>query len=203
VKAFRLLFITIISFAQFITLARADTLILKTGENVTGSFDGGTARVVKFRTTSGSVKEYDILTIQQILFSDDDKTAVLPTTPTATNPSTASNAAYTFPAGTKLTVLMIDSIGGENQTEGSLFLASLDAPMMNGGVEVIPKGADVWGRVTGSAPLGLELTQLFFNGNTYSIRAEGPKIEKTEIPADAKLEFELKAPLVITPREEL
>jgi len=198
VKALGSLFIFIISFAITTSAVCADTLILKTGENVTGSFDGGTARVVKFRTTSGSVKEYDILTVQQILFSDDDKTAVSPTTSATSN---ASNAAYTFPAGTKLTVRMIDSIGSDDQTAGSLFLASLDAPMINAGVEVIPKGADVWGRVTGSVPLGLELTQLFFSGNTYSITAESSKVEKPDIPAQTKLEFTLKEPLVIGPRE--
>jgi hypothetical protein len=194
-RAVRSFFGVMIALALMAALAWGDTLVLKTGESVTGSFDGGTTRVLKFRTSGGAVKEYDIMTVQEILFSDEQKPTALPT------PTENKKAAdYTFPAGTKMNIRMIDSIGSENQTEGSLFLASLDAPMRNGGVEVIPKGADVWGRVANSDPLGLELTQLFFNGNTYSISAESSKLEMLEIPADTKLEFTLKEPLVVEPR---
>jgi hypothetical protein len=48
----------------------ADTLVLKSGERVSGYFEGGSARVVKFRTADGVVKDYDILTVQTIQFGD-------------------------------------------------------------------------------------------------------------------------------------
>ena len=201
-------FITIITLLALVAApAFADTLILKTGERVTGYFEGGTARVVKFRASSGDVKDYDILSVQQIQFSDDQKTTVLPTAPESTSASSASaaaapsaqapqlrsaserpafpptagnaaNTAYTFPTGSRIVIRMIDSISSEKQSVGTPFVATLEEPLSYGGVEVAPKGADVRGRVstlsdagriTGSAQLGLELTQIFVNGIPYSI----------------------------------
>jgi len=148
------------------------------------------------------VKEYDVLNVQQILFSNEQKTTVFPTS--SAEPSSTPNAAHTLPAGSKITIRMIDSIGMENQTAGSLFLASVEQPIMSGGVEVIPKGANVWGRVTASNPPGLELTLIVVNGVPYSITtAEYRAGEKLDIPPEMKLEFTLEEPLVVAAREEL
>ena len=38
--------------------AFADTLVLKNGEKVTGYYEGGTARVIKFRAADGAIKDY-------------------------------------------------------------------------------------------------------------------------------------------------
>src|SRR5438132_284596 len=51
--------------------ALADTLVLKSGERITGFFEGGSARVLKFRLADGSVRDYDILSIQTVQFGDD------------------------------------------------------------------------------------------------------------------------------------
>jgi len=201
-RAIKSIITIMISMAFATSPAWADTLVLKSGDHITGSFDGGTARVVRFRSFSGGVKEYDVLSVQQIQFSAAEPPA-----------SATKDTVYTIPTGSKITIRMTDSIG-ENQTAGSLFLASLDVPLMDRGVEVVPKGADVWGRVTGPSPLGLELTQMFFDGNTYSMNTaeyhevgENPaavqaitKGETLNIPAETKLEFTLKAPFVIATR---
>src|SRR5215831_2658122 len=63
--------VAIIVLAAFAAMpVLADTLVLKTGERVSGYFEGGSARVVKFRTADGAVKDYDILTVQTIQFGD-------------------------------------------------------------------------------------------------------------------------------------
>ena len=104
----------------------ADTLLLKTGERVNGYFEGGSARVVKFRLTDGVVKDYDIFSVQTIQFGETSS----PITPSTTNrlapanpapaadtrlrpgaerppaqPASgiAANTAYTIPTGTKVT----------------------------------------------------------------------------------------------------
>jgi hypothetical protein len=154
---------------------------------------------------------------------------------------------------------MIDPINSEKNKLGDTFAAVLDEPLEQGGVEVIPRGADVRGRianineagrVAGSAQLGLELTQVIVNGIPYSVttseyeevgesrggqtakRAAGgaaigaiigaiagggkgaaigagvggggatavqvmTKGEKLNIPSETKLEFTLRAPLVV------
>ena len=196
-------------FAILAIAAFADTLVLKSGEKISGFFEGGSARVIKFRTSDGVVKDYDLFSVQQIQFGD-DKTASSPSSTSsttaststsnsaATRPSTAdprllpstervtrptsnnaANTAWTIPTGSKIVIRMIDSVNSEKSKVGDQFIAVLDEPVLQGGVEVIPHGADVRGRianvneagrVAGAAQLGLELTQIVVNGIPYSDR---------------------------------
>jgi hypothetical protein len=73
---------------------------------------------------------------------------------------------------------MIDGINSETNKIGEQFIAVLDEAVSQDGIEVIPRGADVRGRianineagrVAGSAQLGLELTQIVVNGIPYSV----------------------------------
>src|SRR5689334_78902 len=121
-------FVTVLAF--FALPAFADTLVLKSGEHVTGYYEGGSARVVKFRSADGSVKDYDILAVQQIQFGDQATPA--PRQTTSTTPATsgseprllpgserpparptsnsAANTAFTVPTGSKIVIRMIDSV---------------------------------------------------------------------------------------------
>jgi hypothetical protein len=257
----------------------ADTLLLKSGERVSGYFEGGTARTVKFRASDGVAKDYDILTVQQIQFGD-ATAAAKPAAPAPSSASaaprlvpgnervtrpTSSNAAstgFTIPTGSKITIRMIDSINSETNKVGETFIATLDEPLMQEGLEVVPRGADIRGRIAnvneagriaGAAELGLELTQIIVNGIQYSLqtseyaeKAEGrggqtakragigagigaaigaiagggkgaaigagvggggataiqvmTKGDKLNIPSETKLEFTLRAPLVVAAR---
>ena len=188
--------------------ALADTLVLKSGERVSGYFEGGSARVIKFRTNDGVLKDYDLLYVQQIQFGE-DKTSATPSAQTSTSPSVAPNSAdsrpansaeprllggterathptssnaaatgWTIPTGTKLVIRMVDSVNSERNKLGDTFIATLDEPLVQNNIEVVPRGADVRGRianineagrVAGAAQLGLELTQLIVNGIPYSL----------------------------------
>src|SRR5687767_2218290 len=66
--------------------AFADTLVLTDGTRVSGYFEGGTARVVKFRGSDGATKDYDILKVQQIVF----ESAPIPASAPAPTPSAAA-----------------------------------------------------------------------------------------------------------------
>jgi len=183
--------------------AFADTLILKSGERLSGYFEGGTARVVKFRSSDGSLKDYDILSVQQIQFGDASVTNAAPANraapanaatssatadprlrPSAERPparpaaNNAANTGYTLPTGSTISIRMIDSINSEVNKVGDTFVAVLDVPIVSGGVEVVPRGADIRGRISnvneagrvaGKAELGLELTQLVVNGISYNV----------------------------------
>jgi hypothetical protein len=266
--------------ALFAAPAFADTLVLKTGERVSGYYEGGTARTVKFRPSDGVAKDYDILSVQQIQFGDPTPAAAKPAAPAPATSSaeprlvpgservtrpTSSNAAstgFTIPTGSKITIRMIDSVNSETNKVGETFIATLDEPLLQGGLEVVPRGADVRGRIAnvneagriaGSAQLGLELTQIIVNGIQYSLqtseyaeKAEGrgaqtakragigagigaaigaiagggkgaaigagvggggatavqvmTKGDKLNIPSETKLEFTLRAPLVVAAR---
>jgi len=179
----------------------ADTLVLKSGEKISGYYQGGTARVIKFQTADGAVKDYDLLSVQQIEFGDGNTAAapapaparapVAATAPSAdprllpgnqrvTRPTSATAAAtgLTVPTGSKIVIRMIDGINSEKNKVGDAFVAVLEEPILQNGTEIVPKGVDVRGRianaesagrVTGSAQLGLELTQIYVNGIPYSL----------------------------------
>src|SRR5262245_39726683 len=66
--------------------AFADTLVLKDGTKISGYFEGGNARVVKFSGGDGAIKDYDILQVDRVIFEG----APVPPTPAA---STVSNPA--------------------------------------------------------------------------------------------------------------
>ena len=196
--------------AAFVLLAApafSDTLVLRNGEKISGYFEGGSPRVIKFRTSDGVVKDYDLLSVQQIQFGD-EKTASSPNSSNATTSSSnaatsrsatsgadprllpgneritrpastnAANTGWTIPTGSKIVIRMIDSVNSETNKLGDTFVAVLDEPISQGGVEVIPRGADVRGRIAkiddagrlkGSAQLGLELSQIIVNGIPYSV----------------------------------
>jgi len=191
-------------FALLAVPAFSDTLVLKSGEKISGFFEGGSARVIKFRTSEGVVKDYDLFSVQQIQFGDDKAATsssssststsseaaartnnsadprLLPSNERVTRPtsSNAANTAWTIPTGSKIVIRMIDSVNSERSKIGDQFTAVLDEAVLQGGVEVIPRGADVRGRianvneagrVAGSAQLGLELTQIVVNGIPYSV----------------------------------
>lgn len=190
----------IAAFALLAAPAFSDTLVLKNGEKISGYFEGGSPRVIKFRTSDGVVKDFDLLSVQQIQFGD-EKTAssanssnaatprsaassadprLLPGTERVTKPAStnAANTGWTIPTGSKVVIRMIDSVNSETNKLGDTFVAVLDEPISQGGVEVIPRGADVRGRIAkiddagrfkGSAQLGLELTQIIVNGIPYSV----------------------------------
>jgi len=188
----------IVMLALFAVPAFSDTLILNTGERISGYFEGGSARVIKFRMNDGLVKDYDIRSVQQIQFGEEKTTtSSTPTTRAATSnvpadpklvpgservtrPASpnAANTGYTIPTGAKVVIRMIDSINSETNKVGETFIAVLDEAISQGGVEVIPRGADVRGRIAnineagriaGSAQLGLELTQIVVNSIPYSV----------------------------------
>lgn len=62
----------------------ADTLVLKNGNLISGYYEGGTARVILFRTDTG-LGEYDLLTVQEIRFGGD----VVSSTPAVAEPAAA------------------------------------------------------------------------------------------------------------------
>jgi len=269
-------------FALFVAPAFSDTLVLKSGEKVTGYYEGGSARVIKFRTHDGAVKDYDLLSVQQIQFGDEKSASTTSNTNTSntntssttprlvagnervTRPasSNAANTGWTVPTGSKILVRMIDSVNSETNKVGETFVAVLDEAVTQNGIELIPRGADVRGRIAnlegagrikGKAELGLELTQIVVNGIPYSVTTseyeqagesrggqtakrvgigagigaaigaiagggKGAAIgagvggggatavqvltkgEKLNIPSETKLEFTLRAPLVVAGR---
>ena len=196
--------------AVFVLLAitgYADTLVLKNGQRISGYYEGGTSRVIRF-SNNGSVQEYDLLAVSGIEFGGDIVASsptieapppalerrverVVPDTPdepvrlqareeigNEPTSNSAANTAFTVPAGSNLLIRMIDSIDSETDVVGTAFTARLVEPLLMEGIEVAPEESEVRGRiaqvqsagrVSGSAELRLELTQIVVNGIPYAL----------------------------------
>ena len=81
-------------------------------------------------------------------------------------------------AGTTITIRMIDGVDSAVNQAGEVFHASLDAPIVVGDDVIVPKGVDVYvrltnassaGKMTGQSELKLALAKLDFQGQSYPL----------------------------------
>ncbi len=178
-------------------IGMADTITMKNGRVINGTFLGGTARQV--RVDDGSqVQTLDVTDIARIEFGGGlTSSAMAPAEPpaqappvqTSTRPETAttstSNAprlGITLPAGTNFVIRMIDAVDSETATVGQNFAASLDAPVVDSqGGTIIPRGADVTlklvdskqsGKISGRTELALSLMQVRVHGQFVDINSQ-------------------------------
>ena len=161
------LLIAVLSLAS---AAYADSLELKNGSSINGAFVGGTQNEISFKVGS-SVQNYRLTDISSIRFDS------VPVVPASANNSTKSFPA-TIRAGTQICVRTIDAIDSTKNHVGDRFQASLEVALTVDGNVVVPKGADVYGRLmesktsgtfTGKSELRLELTGIVVNGQTVSL----------------------------------
>ena len=84
----------------------------------------------------------------------------------------------TIPAGTELTIRMVDSVDSEVHKTGQVFRASLDSPIVVDDETVVPAGVDVFvrlaeaksaGRMAGRSELRMELARMIYQGKSYSL----------------------------------
>jgi hypothetical protein len=88
-------------------------------------------------------------------------------------------AKVTIPANTTLSVRLLDGLDSERNQVGDTFKATLNSPIVIDDRVVLPRDADVQGRVVevksagrfaGESNLTIELTSLTVNGKTYNIQ---------------------------------
>ena len=102
-----------------------------------------------------------------------------PTPPPPPQPRTV-----TVPAGSTITVRMIDGVDSKVNTTGQVFKASLDAPIVVDNRVIVPKGADVYvklvnassaGKIKGRSELTLDIQSIIFQGRTYNVSTSDVK----------------------------
>jgi hypothetical protein len=104
--------------------------------------------------------------------------AAAPPPPPPPLPPLPQPTQYQVPAGTTVSIRMIDSVDSSVNQAGEVFHASLDAPIVVGNDVVVPKGADIYlrlasvssaGKMTGQSELRLELVKLIYEGQSYPL----------------------------------
>jgi hypothetical protein len=147
-------------------LCFADTITLKNGGVIEGTYLGGDARRVKI-ANGDRVDSYSVDEIQSIQFGghhdaghrDGEFRDSQPPPPPAYSRgpeglerrTDAPPNAYpppppngiVIPSGTALVVRMIDPVDSQNDTLGQTYRASIDEPVVVDGQTLIPRGADV------------------------------------------------------------
>jgi hypothetical protein len=160
-------------------LGLADSITLRDGRVVNGSYLGGDARSVRF--AAGNRVE-----ISSIAFGD-----VAPPNELQPPPASARRedrredrreeprGGQELRSGSTLTVRMIDSVDSQRDQVGKMFRASLDEPVVDSnGNTIIPRGADAnvkliddkeSGKLAGRTVLTLSLASIMVNGRMVDV----------------------------------
>ena len=175
----------------------ADSIVLRSGKTVEGTYLGGDARRVRV-AVGDEVQTINIDDISQIRFGTAPAAAATPAPkpaptkqraeilrpdtlsarPAPARPATASAQRSEIPAGTSMVIRLIDDVDSERDSVGQTFRASIDEPVVVDGRTLIPRNADVVaklvadrqaGRLTGRTELTLDLQSVTVNGRAVEI----------------------------------
>jgi len=172
----------------------ADTLYLKNGTVVGGTYLGGTARQVRM-DVGDKVESYDLADVTKIEFQSVSAAAPQPAPPPReeprerqerpriqrSDPDPAPASSLTIPSGTVIKVRMIDAVDSETSQLGQTFQASLDDPIVIEGQTVVPRGADIVaklvedkqsGKISGRTELTLDLVSMRVNGRMIDLTTQ-------------------------------
>ena len=170
-------------FGALACASNADTLSLKDGRTVQGTYLGGDARQIRV-AIGERVQTFEVSEVAGIQFGAPQVAAVAPPErPVLLRPErpvifVPAKPAAELPAGAILAVRMIDDIDSERDRVGQEFKASIDEPVMAGDRAVIPRGADVIvkliddkeaGKLSGRTELTIDLVSVQVNGRMVDI----------------------------------
>jgi hypothetical protein len=159
-----------------------------------------------FLPDGGRTQRHAISTVDRISFTDTATTSSTATSTTDGNTSandtynSRRNTTYSstrsrtaeplIPAGTVITVSMIDAIDSNETDVGRRYRASLDEPVVVDGRTVAPRGSDATvevvrvdqsGTVSGREEIALALTEIVANGRTIR-----PQTQHAEVSAKSR-----------------
>jgi len=185
-------FFCVLAILTVAVTVQADTLYLKDGKVVGGTYLGGTARQIRM-DLGDRVASYDLADVAKIEFQSVSAAAPPEAPPPprdlpdnrprlrhSDNDSEPANS-ITIPSGTVLKVRMIDGVDSETSQLGQTFQASLDDPVMIDGQTVVPRGADIVaklvedkqsGKISGRTELTLDLVSMRVNGKMVDLTTE-------------------------------
>jgi hypothetical protein len=180
--------------ALMVDAALADTLELRNGSVIKGTYVGGNESQISFRVGS-SVQQYDVNDVATLRFESAPAHSDRSPAPRRQDndfaqrndrdkdrddrPHANSSAdRVTVVSGTRLLVRMTDSIDSSKNSAGDKFAATLDQALYVDNLLVAPRGTEVYGRldeaqqaghISGRSQLKLSLTGMVINGQTIAL----------------------------------
>lgn len=194
-----------LSLALAVTAA-GDTLELRDGRVLQGSYKGGTAEMLHFEIDGvlHGVPLADVLSVGFLGRRPGDATGP------AAKPAPAAPATARVAAGTRLRVRLTDTLDPRVNTPGDSFGATLEMELQANGTTIVASGSPVFGKIadfSGAGGFTLELSALqigetaqpIVTGSQQSLSGAGsgpaaraPEAER--LPAGTLLEFRLLQP---------
>jgi hypothetical protein len=181
-----------------VSVSWADTLVLKNGRSVSGSYLGGDSRQIRL-AVDDRIETFSVSDVVRIEFgslaspgaappsessaaapapaaSRDERPSALRdrTSPPPSAPSRASGAE--IPAGTTITVRMNDPVDSRADSIGQTYRASLDEPIMIDGEVVLDRGADVVAKLVDDKESGRLAGKTVLTLDLQSITIDGRNI---------------------------
>lgn len=155
-------------------VAHADTLRLKNGASFEGTFLGADTREVQFVGPDGVSRRYAISGLAGVEFAMRvTQTAAAPPA-RAVAAQAAPRANVVIPAGTQVTIRMIDSIDSTRTAASERFRASIDDPVVVGNDVIIPRGAACTVQIVQvqeNKEMAVKLYDVTVNGKAYDVVA--------------------------------
>jgi hypothetical protein len=171
------------------TICLADTITMKDGRVIQGTYLGGTARQVRV-AIGDQVQTLDVSDVARIEFGG-SAPAEAPAPPPMREerrearpeaPPQPPVLGITLPAGASFVIRMIDSVDSQTAQVGQSFAGSLDSPVVDAnGQTIIPRGADVVlklvdskqsGKIAGRTELALAVMSVRVNGQLVDVRTQ-------------------------------
>jgi hypothetical protein len=215
----------ILVIAAAVSAVSADTLTLRDGKTVEGSYLGGSARQIRM-AVGDEIRTFDVSDVQSVRFEGAVTSAVpavkvitadpapaparpilraeqaapvvaaapaapavvAPAAPAVARAPAAPSVAVArasgpeIPAGTNITIRMIDDVDSQGAALGQTFKASVDEPVTVDGRVLVPRGADVTtklvefkepGKLAGGGQLTLDLSSITVDGKTIDVSTTG------------------------------
>ncbi len=166
-------------------LLQADSLYLRDGRTLNGTFLGGNSREVRFLEEGGRTQRYSITAVRSVTFGATESPAVRSSgVYQDTRAGTRARAGdMVAPAGTVVTVRMIDAIDSDATDAGKTYRGTLDEPLVVEGRTIAPKGADAMVRVAKVEKGGIFETEEV-TLELAEIRSAGRVLQVTSNPAE-------------------
>jgi hypothetical protein len=185
-----------------VSLASADTLTLRDGRTINGTFVGGSSRQVRM-AVEDRVDSFDINEVSDLKFGSSSRASAAPPPapraeerPRPADPeppapsrrveltrgdsqtqSGVQRATAEIPSGTSIVIRMIDDVDSQRDRVGQTFKASIDEPVMVGAETLIPRGADVVTKLTDDKESGKLTGKTELTMDIVSVRVNGKLVD--------------------------
>ncbi len=158
-------------------VASSDTLELRNGSLLKGTYTGGSQSTVQF-DVNGSIQTHSRDDVVSIAF---DAPAPPPPPPT---PQASAASSAVVPAGSRILVRMVDNLDSRTHKTGHRFTMAVEADIVEKGQVLIPRGTIAYGRLLeakqarrlrGKSELTLEVTEFMINNQLRPVLTQDIK----------------------------